>query len=271
MDESAALNGAKDPTSSFTNLPKRRLDRARAAYYALITHLDDQIGRLINGLQEYGVLNETLILFTSDHGEMMGDHHYFRKSLPYEGSAKIPFIVFDPGETLGLLAGSRLDSIVELRDIMPTFLEAAGVQIPFTVEGQSVLPLCRGDQTLWRSYIHGEQAYGEKSHHFLTDGREKFIWYSQTGEEQYFDLAADPSEKINAIGCIDKFERIKEWRERLIHELEGREEGFVNNGEWIAGRPISHILKASQLGNNHNLGQPELSGCPKSVKDRKKG
>lgn len=248
VDEKAAFNRAKDPTSPFTHLPKRRLDRSRAAYYALITHLDDQIGRLINGLQEYGVLNETLILFTSDHGEMMGDHHYFRKSLPYEGSAKIPFLVYDPGETLGLLAGSRLDSVVELRDIMPTFLEAAGIQIPVTVEGQSVLPLCRGDQTVWRSYIHGEQAYGEKSHQFLTDGREKFIWYSQTGEEQYFNLVTDPSEKVNAIRCTDNFECIQEWRERLIHELEGREEGFVNNGELIAGRPISHILKASELG-----------------------
>lgn len=248
VDLNAAYSGAKDPTASFGSLPKHRLRRARAAYYALITHLDDQIGRLINGLQEHGVLNNTLILFTSDHGEMMGDHHSFRKSLPYEGSAKIPFILYDPGSKMGLRAGSTLDAVVELRDIMPTFLEAAGIEIPITVEGQSLLPLCRGDQILWRSYLHGEQAYGEKSHHFVSDGKEKFIWYSQTGEEQYFDLENDPFELINAVHKQENSERVGEWRARLIHDLEGREEGFVNNGKLIAGRPIQHVLKESYAG-----------------------
>ncbi|MBB6730690.1 arylsulfatase [Cohnella zeiphila] len=251
VDEEAALAGASDPTTSFGRLPKRRLDRARAAYYALITHLDDQIGRLINALQEYGVLRDTLIVFTSDHGEMMGDHHAFRKSLPYEGSAKVPFLVCDPGGKLGLAAGSRVGHTIELRDIMPTLLDAAGAPIPETAEGASLLALCRGERPEWRAYVHGEHTYGARSNHYVTDGREKYIWYSQTGEEQFFDLAADPTESVNLARDPSQAERVSGWRGRLIRELDGREEGYVADGRLVAGRKTKACL-------NHLLGQVGL-------------
>ncbi|MDQ8738771.1 arylsulfatase [Paenibacillus sp. LHD-38] len=236
VDETAALEGAHDPTTIFGRIPKRRLDRARAAYYGLITHLDEQIGRLINALQEYGVLNDTLILFTSDHGELMGDHHAFRKSLPYEGSAKVPFLLYDPSGRFGFANGSRVDNVVELRDIMPTLLDAACAPIPATVEGASVLPLCRKEQTEWRSYIHGEHVYGARSHHYVTDGKEKYIWFSQTGEEQFFDLRTDPQELINAVCDADASARVAVWRDRVVQELEEREEGYVSGGQLVAGR-----------------------------------
>lgn len=235
-EEAAERAGDADPTAIFGRLPKRRLDRARAAYYALITHLDDQIGRLLQALGEYGVLNDTLVLFTSDHGEMMGDHHAFRKSLPYEGSAKIPLILWDPGGRYGLAAGSRPEAVVELRDIMPTLLEAAGAPIPPSVEGASLLSPARGDTAAWRSYLHGEHAYGDRSNHFVTDGREKYIWFSQSGEEQFFDLAADPAELVDASRNPAHADRVALWRERLVRELEGREEGYVQDGRLVVGR-----------------------------------
>lgn len=251
-EEAAASAGAADPTASFGRMPRRRLDRARAAYYALITHLDDQIGRLINGLQEYGVLNDTLILFTSDHGEMMGDHHSFRKAIPYEGSAKVPFLLFDPGGRFGFKTGSRVESVIELRDIMPTLLEAADSPIPASVDGASLLPLCRGERTDWRDYVHGEHAFGEKSHHYVTDGREKYIWFSQTGEEQFFDLLADPQECVNAARDLAKADRIALWRGRLVRELEGREEGYVEDGDLVQGRTpqtcLNHLAVATVEG-----------------------
>ncbi|MEF3305055.1 arylsulfatase [Paenibacillus sp. GYB003] len=237
VDEEAALRAAPAPNAIVGKLPKRRLDRAKAAYYALITHIDDQIGRLLNALGEHGVLNDTVVLFTSDHGELMGDHHYFRKALPYEGSAKVPFLVYDPGNRLGLAKGGRVESVVELRDIMPTLLDAAGVPIPDTVEGASLLPLCRGERTPWRGYIHGEHSFGALSNHYATDGREKYIWFSQTGEEQFFDLVADPQELRNLANEKEARARVSLWRKRVAAELEGREEGYAQNGELIAGRP----------------------------------
>src|SRR5699024_10294478 len=137
-------NNLKDdgylPVTKKGIVPKKRLKRAMAAYYALITHLDQQIGRFLMAMKEYGVYDNTIILFASDHGELLGDHHYFQKSLPYEGSANIPFILSDPGNILNIQKGSISEKVVELRDIMPTFLDIADISIPDTVEGKSVYP-----------------------------------------------------------------------------------------------------------------------------------
>ncbi|MFE5322075.1 arylsulfatase [Paenibacillus sp. NPDC056579] len=247
VERTGGGSGSSDPTTIFGEVPARRLNRARAAYYALITHIDDQIGRLLNALQEYGVLRDTLIVFTSDHGEMIGDHHFYRKALPYEGSAKIPFLVYDPSGSLGFRKGAVVDEVVELRDIMPTLLDAAGAPVPESVDGSSLLPLCRKETAgRWREYIHGEHAFGALSNHYVTDGREKYIWYSQSGEEQLFDLSSDPQELVNLAAQPGREERIALWRERLIGELDGREEGYVDQGRLIAGRTpqacLSHIL-----------------------------
>lgn len=238
-----------DPLTKSGIVPPKRLKRARAAYYALISHIDNQIGRFLMALQEHGELENTVILFASDHGEMLGDHHRFAKSLPYEGSAAVPFIVSDPGNRLGLARGSRVNEVVEMRDIMPTLLDAAGAPIPDTVDGESILPLTRGEQPEWRESIHGEHAHGEESHHFVTNGKEKFIWFSQTGEEQYFYLETDPVEKHNLISNPDFQKKIQYWRERLVESLTGREEGYTDGEKLIAGQKpqtvLSHILPKS--------------------------
>src|SRR5699024_6934288 len=89
-------------------VPRKRFERAQAAYYALITQLDHQIGRFLNALREYGVYDDTVILFVSDHGELLGDHHLFRKSLPYEGSVNVPFIIADPGHHLQIQKNKKV-------------------------------------------------------------------------------------------------------------------------------------------------------------------
>lgn len=246
IDTRAAEDGASDPTSIFGKFDRTRLNRARAGYYALISHLDDQIGRLINALQEYGVNDDTVIVFTSDHGEMIGDHHYFRKALPYEGSARIPLIVCDPGDRLGFSRGSNPDAVAELRDILPTLLEIGGAAIPDSVDGSSLLPLCRGQKAPWRAYLHGEHAYGLHSHHYVTDGRMKYVWFSQSGQEQLFDLQSDPQECKNLMMDESGRREAEIWRQTLVQELTGREEGYVEAGRLQAGRVpqtcLSHLF-----------------------------
>lgn len=238
--------GGLNPVTAKGNVPKQRLDRALAAYYGLITHLDHQIGRFLMTMQEYGVYDNTVVLFVSDHGELLGDHHLFRKSLPYEGSAKIPFILSDPGNLLHLQKNSQVERVVELRDIMPTLLDAAQVDIPDTVDGRSVLELCRPKKdNAWRDYIHGEHEFGEKSYQYITDGREKYIWLSQTGEEQFFDLQEDPSELHNLIGDPRYEYRIDIRRQQLIGALQNREEGYVKNGALVIGRSVKPTLGRS--------------------------
>src|SRR5690625_124654 len=92
-------------------------------------------------MQEYGVYDNTVILFVSDHGELLGDHRLFRKTLPYEGSAKVPLIIADPGNYLKLDKNLQLEKVTELKDIMPTLLDVAELENPSTVEGKSLFTL----------------------------------------------------------------------------------------------------------------------------------
>src|SRR5690606_25932340 len=97
------------------------LRRARAGYYGHLTHIDLQINRIREVLGELGLGQNTYICFVSDHGDLMGDHHLFRKQLPFEGSTRVPLLLKGPGDS-GIKTGHVCDSLVELRDIMPTLL-----------------------------------------------------------------------------------------------------------------------------------------------------
>ena len=99
---------------------------------------------VLQQLHQVGQLEDTFVLFTSDHGEMLGDHHLFRKTVPLESSAKVPFLVRPP-RRLGGPRGVRDDRPVNLTDVMPTMLEEAGLPVPEAVEGRSLAPLLRGD------------------------------------------------------------------------------------------------------------------------------
>jgi arylsulfatase A-like enzyme len=235
-----------NPNTSGGLVEWKQLRRAMAAYYALITHIDNQIGRFLIALREHGLADNTLVVFTSDHGEMLGDHNLYRKSLPYEGSANVPLLISDLGGRLGLKKGAVVDLPVELRDIMPTLLAAAGAEAPASVEGSSLLPLARQQDIEWREYIHGEHPDGKLSNQYLTDGREKYIWFSQTGREQLFNLREDRGELRNLADDPQWAERLRLWRGRLIKELEGREEGYTDGRELIVGRKprgtLSRIL-----------------------------
>lgn len=216
-------------------------------YYACITHLDHQIGRLIQALAEDQLMDNTIILFTSDHGEELGDHHLFRKSRPYEGSCHIPLFISDPAGLLSAPAGQTCHSVVELRDIMPTLLDIAGASVPEEADGQSLLPLIRQPGDTVRDWLHGEHSAASYSNHFIVTEHDKYIWYSQTGQEQYFDLDADPNELTDRITdplCTD---RIAALRSTLIEALQNREEHFVKDGSLCVGAPAPALLKNSLL------------------------
>lgn len=218
-------------------IPEAALHRARCAYYGLITHIDHQIGRMIQAFGEYGLLESTIFLFTSDHGDMLGDHNFFRKALPYEGSAGIPLVIWDPGDLLGLERGSTSHALAELRDIMPTILSMAGADIPETVDGKNLLS---GSP---REYLHGEHELGPCSNHFIVTNHDKYIWYSQDGREQYFDLTTDPEELHNGIGDEIYQQRIACLRSLLIQALKGREEGYTDGNTLLPGRPPKDTLE----------------------------
>jgi arylsulfatase A-like enzyme len=225
--------------------------RARACYYGSITFIDHQIGRLLQTLRRdhREAWANTLVVFLSDHGDMLGDHHLWRKTYAYEGSSRIPMILRPPASWDGPHGPVR-EEVVELRDIMPTLLEAAGVEIPDTCQGRSLLPLARGEtDTEWRPYLHGEHArcYSpEQANHYLTDGREKYLWFPHLGEEQLFDLGSDPGECHDVAREPDQADRLARWRQRLIHDLEARDCGLVQAGGLVTLPPNVAVTSPHQ-------------------------
>jgi len=160
--------------------------RSRQGYYGSVSFIDEQIGRIIEVLDRRGWLEETLIVFIADHGDMLGDHNLWRKSYAYQGSAHIPMLMRWPTGLVSARRGQVCKAPVELRDILPTFLEVAEVQPPDNLDGKSLLALARDPQAPWREYIDLEHniCYSPLNHwNALTDGRWKYIFHARDGEE----------------------------------------------------------------------------------------
>lgn len=209
--------------------------RGRAGYYGNITFIDHQIGRFLYELKKRDpqAWAETLVVFTSDHGDMMGDHYHWRKTYAYEGSARVPFLMRYP-QSWDLPRGATLAGPVELRDTMPTMLEAAGVEMPDSVDGDSLLKLARGED--WREFVQGEHTTCYTHEHgmqYITDGLEKYIWFHHTGEEQFFDLREDPGECRDLSASAVHAERIDRWRGRLAQINETRGDPRGQNGQLV--------------------------------------
>jgi arylsulfatase len=197
----------------------------RAAYYAAINHVDTVLRRLVMGIGGRN-LSDTMFVFVSDHGEMLGDHYCWRKSRPFEGAARVPFLIAAPAH-FGLERGLEVEAPASHHDIMPTLLDMLDIPIPETVDGRSLYPLLRGERAPWRDAVHIENGGYQ---HALTDGRQKFIWDPVTGEELVFDLVNDPQELHNLSQNADRKDLVEAWRKRLIDALRERPEGFVKAG-----------------------------------------
>lgn len=218
------------------DLGEEQVRRSRQGYYGNVEFIDEQVGRILETLERRGWYDETLIIFFSDHGDMLGDHHMWRKCYAYEPSSRIPMILRWP---TGLVSGERgrtLDHCVELRDVLPTFLDAAGVQPPIELDGRSLLDPARGKADDWREYIDLEHStcYSPRNHwNALSDGEWKYVFHALDGAEQLFHLADDPGEEKDLAGLPDHADVLREWRGRLISHFEERGEPFLKGGSLV--------------------------------------
>lgn len=228
------------------HLEDEKLRRTRLAYYAQIAHIDTQIGRLIRTLKYQGEMPD-MIIFTSDHGEMLGDHHLFRKTYAYEGSAAVPCIIWTKDKQYG----TKEETPIVLEDLYTTILGYAGLKASENVDGLNLMPLLNQNKVtkkVWdREWIHGEHArcYSpDEAMQFMTDGKTKYIWFTHTGEEQLFDLSKDPYE-CNELSKDEKYEEILlTWRQRMIEYLATRKEDTLSDGTQL----LTGLLPAYRKG-----------------------
>jgi arylsulfatase A-like enzyme len=214
---------------SLSELEQRQV---KATYFGMMSEIDSQIGRLIDNLKQIGAYDNTLIVFTSDHGDMQGDHWMLSKSCYYEGAFHVPLIVRDPSTAADKSRGTLVEAFTESVDIMPTILDWLDLDIPVQCNGYSLLPFCRDKQPQdWRQEYHAEfdlrSPYGHNEKIPFGLNKRKCIVNIIRGERYkyvhfaglpplFFDLKDDPHEFINRFTDPDYQSRVLEYSEKML-------------------------------------------------------
>ncbi|MEO0912684.1 MAG: alkaline phosphatase family protein [Pseudomonadota bacterium] len=226
------------------------------AYMGLIKQCDDQLGRLLDYLEESGQRENTVIVLTSDHGDYLGDHWMGEKDLFHEPSVKVPLIIADPRQQADATRGTTTDALTEAIDLAATFVEIAGGTPPAHIlEGRSLLPLLRGEQPAdWRDYAISEYDYSgtgaatklglaprECRLFMVTTARCKFMHAEGGFRPMLFDLEADPEELTDLGGDPAYADTIRQmythlhtWARRMSQRT------TISDAEITAGRGASN-------------------------------
>ena len=216
-------------------------DKVIPAYMGLIKQCDDQLGRLLDYLEEKGRMQDTMIVLTSDHGDYLGDHWMGEKDFFHEPSVKVPLIIYDPRKSADQTRGTTCDALVEAIDLAPTFVEAADGDVPrHILEGQSLAPWLRGETPEnWRDFVISEYDYSGTPHcesmgleprdarlFMVYDGRYKMMHAEGGFRPMLFDLQEDPQE-LNDLckadpphDVLDKlYQHLATWGRRMSQRV----------------------------------------------------
>lgn len=186
------------------------IERMKRHYFAKITTVDEQVGRVMDALERRGWLDNSMIIFCSDHGEMLGDHGLAYKWLMYDPIVHIPLMVRHPKSVSN---PSETTDLVSLMDLGPTILEAAGIEVPTYLEGRSLIPYLKGDDVQGRAFVFSEDNYQI----MMRSQTHKLVYYIGQEEGELYDLEADPGELWN---LWDKTEAASMKSNMLVHLLE---------------------------------------------------
>ncbi|MEA3401812.1 MAG: sulfatase-like hydrolase/transferase [Armatimonadota bacterium] len=184
--------------ANYESATPQRLRRIVALYYAAVSLIDHQVGRMLDVLDELGIADDTLVVFTGDHGEMLGDYLTCQKSNPYEPAVRVPMLMRWPGR---VAAGEVYDGIVSCTDLLPTFMDAAGYDHPVLgeLEGTSLLQREGGGHETPRTEFVTD--YGRGAGRWLSLRRPplKYSYYCDNGWEELYNLDDDPQEVHNLL------------------------------------------------------------------------
>lgn len=214
---SSALHGA----------PAAEIELARRAFYATLTQIDHQIRTVIGYLREAGLLSNTCIIFTSDHGHMVGEHNMWSMTPFYEASAKIPLIIVPPNDEERLGVGAEDCRFAEFGDIMPTLLDLAGIPIPEQVDQ---LSLVDNEQ---RDYIYGEHGEGVRAQRMIRKSRYKLIYYPVGNRFHLFDIESDPRETTDLINDSTHVDELANLKSLLLENIWGTDLEWVKDGTLV--------------------------------------
>ena len=210
-----------------------QIAQMRATYCGLMSEIDDHLGRVFDYLKQTGQWNDTLIIFTCDHGEQSGDHHLLGKIGYFDESYRIPMIIRDPREEANGTRGTIVDRFTETIDTTPTILDWLGMPIPRQVDGRSLLPFCEGDvPTDWRTEVHYEFDFRDLHYSkpesslgvpmdkcglaVVQDENYKYVHFAAL-PPLFFDLQKDPGQFVNLAGDPAYAARMGEYAHKMLN------------------------------------------------------
>ena len=209
---------------------EKEIEMARKAFYAQCTYLDASIRSLLGAMKEEGLLDNTLIIFMSDHGDMLFDHGMVAKRLFYENSARIPFIL--SGYPIQKYRGKGIEKkLCSVADIMPTLLDICGIEKPEGMDGISLV-----SETEKRDYVFGEIGTDSKATRMIRDEHYKLIWYPYGNKLQLFDMDNDRKEIHDLSKDPAYGETLRRLKKLMLENLHDDDE-WIKDGDLAGYEP----------------------------------
>ena len=224
-----------------SEISEAQIRNARHAYYSSISYVDEWVGTLISTLDSCRLAENTLVIFTADHGDMLGERGLWYKMNFFEGASRIPLIVAGPGVAAGVAPEN-----VSLLDLMPTLLDLAGLECPERADGDSLVPLLGGDRdpqrTVYGEYL-GEGAIAPIL--MIRRGNLKFI-FCEADPAQLYDLASDPDELVNLAPHLDHAEVVSDFVAEVFRRWKPSELKSAVIANQHARRTVDSALRKGQ-------------------------
>ncbi len=216
-------------SNKYDQLNDEIIRETRRRYYGQISHIDYQLGRFLGELKNKGLYDNTIIIFTSDHGEHLGDHGLFAKTTFLRGSSDVPFIIRFPPDFPILQPALEIDAPVLTADICPTLLDFAGLEPNLDIDGVSLLPAIQHGPGLEDRVIFGESDLSA----FAIAGQHKYIYYPEGAIEHLFDIKNDPNDLNNLAADSQYQDTLNNLRRQLIEYLSQFNRPMVENGDFV--------------------------------------
>jgi len=212
--------------NSHNHMTENARKKAHGVYFGKITNIDHQLGRIFGFLKSNNLWDNTMIVYTTDHGDLLGDCGTYFKSNFIEGAAHIPLIVKAP-VSISYQKNIRSDALIGLDDLLPTFCDLASVKYPEDVSGKSFLPLLDGKNIKFRDYYHGQIEY----QHMVLSNEYKYLYFVEDGRELLFERKNDPYDMRDI--STEKKKITRYYREKLIDILKSKRSSHLKNGKLL--------------------------------------
>ncbi len=221
-------------THALDTLSPGALQVIKAYYYGLVTHQDAQVGRVMEGLETAGVADNTIVLYTADHGDLLGDFGTFFKCSHLRGSLDVPLILKGPD----IPAGQRRRQLVGLQDVLPTLAAMTRCPLPKPVQGLELRDAIADAAAPGRQLYYAQCCDPPRQWAMVTDGRWKYCYAQEGPIEELYDLAEDPQELVNLAARGDAEELLGAWRERLTAEIRRFGDTGLLDGDSLVAAPL---------------------------------